>query len=113
MHARQPAAKVTPKREQNSMSESFKNFPIAFFSVVMGEAGTTIAWKRAEAILGLESHISMMLLWSSIAIFPAILFICLIKIFKYPREIRKEFQNITKLSFSRPFASRTDAFSTL
>lgn len=40
-----------------------------------------------------------MLLCISVLIFLSISFIYVIKIFKYPAEIQKEFQNITKLSF--------------
>jgi tellurite resistance protein len=81
------------------MSDRLKNFPISFFAVVMGIMGATIAWEKVENIFGWESYVSTMLLWFSILIFLIIFFIYLTKIFKYPREIQREFQNITKLSF--------------
>jgi len=81
------------------MSDRLKNFPISFFAVVMGIMGATIAWEKVENIFGWESYVSTMLLWFSILIFLMIFFIYLTKIFKYPREIQREFQNITKLSF--------------
>jgi len=81
------------------MSERLRNFPISFFAVVMGLTGATIAWRRAETILGLNAMVSSTLLGISSMIFAVILFVYLMKMIKHPNEIRKEFQNITKLSF--------------
>ncbi|MFO7568322.1 MAG: SLAC1 anion channel family protein [Smithellaceae bacterium] len=81
------------------MSERLKNFPISFFAVVMGLTGTAIAWQRAEALLGWTSGISIFLLGASTLIFFGILAVYALKAFRYPDEIRKEFKNITKLSF--------------
>ncbi|MEN6358772.1 MAG: SLAC1 anion channel family protein [Smithella sp.] len=81
------------------MSERVKNFPISFFAVVMGLTGATIAWRRAETIWGLNAAVSSTLLAISSVIFAVIMIVYAIKIIRYPDEIRREFQNITKLSF--------------
>ncbi len=81
------------------MSERLKNFPISFFAVVMGLTGATIAWHRAEALLGWTSGVSIFLLGASALIFIGILAAYALKALRYPEEIRKEFKNITKLSF--------------
>ncbi|HOW56762.1 MAG TPA: SLAC1 anion channel family protein [Smithellaceae bacterium] len=81
------------------MSERLKNFPISFFAVVMGLTGTAIAWERAENIWGWNHFISWTLLAASIFVFLAIFSIYLIKSARHPREIQKEFHNITRLSF--------------
>lgn len=81
------------------MRERLKNFPISFFAVVMGLAGATIAWNRVEAMLGWTSGISTFLLGVSALIFVGILAVYALKAFRHPDEIRKEFKNITKLSF--------------
>ncbi len=81
------------------MSERLKNFPISFFAVVMGLAGATIAWHRAEDLLGWTSGVSLFLLGVSSLIFVCIVAVYALKAFRYPGEIRKEFKNITKLSF--------------
>lgn len=99
MQIRPLDAKVTLKKEGINMSDRLKNFPISFFAMVMGMTGATIAWERAEKILGWSSYLSTVLLWISVLIFLSIILIYLIKIFKYPKEVQKEFQNITKLSF--------------
>jgi len=81
------------------MSERIKNFPISFFAVVMGLTGATIAWRRAESIWGLNAMVSSTLLVTSSVIFVVIFVVYALKMIKHPDEIRKEFQNITKLSF--------------
>lgn len=81
------------------MSERVKNFPISFFAVVMGLTGATIAWQRAETMWGLNAVVSSTLLAISSVIFAVIMIVYAIKIIRYPDEIRREFQNITKLSF--------------
>jgi len=81
------------------MDGRLKNFPISFFAVVMGLTGATIAWERAEKIFGWSSSLSTALLFISELVFLAIFFIYLVKIFRYWQEVRREFQNITKLSF--------------
>jgi tellurite resistance protein len=80
-------------------TERLKNFPISFFAVIMGLAGSTIAWRRAESFLGWEVSISGILMGASAVLFVLILAIYMTKVLTYPEEIRKEFQNITKLSF--------------
>jgi tellurite resistance protein len=94
-----PQAVMFRKKGATSMSERLKNFPISFFAVVMGLTGATVAWRRAETIWGLNAVVSSTLLGISSVIFAVILFVYLMKMIKHPNEIRKEFQNITKLSF--------------
>jgi len=81
------------------MSERLRNFPISFFAVVMGFAGATIAWQRAEALLSWPDAVSTALLVITAAIFLAIFSIYTAKLVKYREEIKIEFKNITKLSF--------------
>ncbi|MDI6742420.1 MAG: SLAC1 anion channel family protein [Smithella sp.] len=81
------------------MNDRLKNFPISFFAVVMGLTGATIAWKRTESIWNLNASTSSILLAISTLVFLTILSFYIIKIIKHPDEIRKEFKNITKLSF--------------
>ncbi len=81
------------------MNERIKFFPISFFAVVMGLTGATIAWQRAETIWGLNTAVSSTLLGISALIFAVVLIFYAMKIIKHPAEIRKEFQNVTKLSF--------------
>jgi len=54
------------------MSDRLQYFPISFFAVVMGLAGTTIAWQRTETLLGWQSYVSIALLSTTTLIFIAI-----------------------------------------
>ncbi|NLN39543.1 MAG: C4-dicarboxylate ABC transporter [Smithella sp.] len=81
------------------MNERLKNFPISFFAVVMGLAGAAIAWQRAETLLSWPAGTGFVLLLITAAVFSVICVIYLIKAFVHGEEIKKEFQNITKLSF--------------
>ncbi|MBP7765706.1 MAG: SLAC1 anion channel family protein [Deltaproteobacteria bacterium] len=81
------------------MSERLRNFPISFFAVVMGLAGAAVAWQRTEALLNWQTGIGTALLWMTAAIFLILFFLYLLKFFRYREEIKKEFKNITKLSF--------------
>ena len=81
------------------MGERLRNFPISFFAVVMGLAGAAIAWQRTEALLNWQAGFSTVLLGMTSAIFLVLFFLYLAKFFRYREEIKKEFKNITKLSF--------------
>ncbi len=81
------------------MSERLKNFPISFFAVVMGLAGAAIAWQRAESLWGWQYQIGSVLGWLSGLILLLIFVIYLTKSFLHGAEVKKEFNNITKLSF--------------
>lgn len=81
------------------MSERLRNFPISFFAVVMGLAGVTIAWQRAEALLEWSSPISTVLFWCTASVFCAIFLTYGVKLFAHRKDVQKEFENITKLSF--------------
>jgi tellurite resistance protein len=81
------------------MSERLPNFPISFFSVVMGMAGAAIAWQRAEALWGWNGYIGSALVLLAFLIFILILTMYLAKALRHFPDVKNEFQNITKLSF--------------
>ncbi|WP_372971707.1 SLAC1 anion channel family protein [Marinobacter sp.] len=83
--------KVRPSRLQN--------FPISWFAVVMGMTGFTIAWHRAEGLLGLPWKPSPILLGLTITGFVALLMLYLAKAMKYPGEVKAEFAHPVKLNF--------------
>jgi tellurite resistance protein len=76
-----------------------QNFPISFLAVALGLMGFTLAWQKAEETLKIPFKISTYLLYFSIMIFIIILIVYLIKIFKYPHEVKKEFNHPIKLNF--------------
>lgn len=83
--------KVQPSRLQN--------FPISWFAVVMGMTGFTIAWHRAEDLLGLSVKPSPVLLGLTITGFVVLLILYLAKTMKYPGQVRAEFAHPVKLNF--------------
>jgi tellurite resistance protein len=76
-----------------------KNFPISFLAVCLGLIGFTLAWQKAEQILKLPLILSNYLLYFSIIVISTISIIYLIKIIKYPEEVKKEFNHPIKLNF--------------
>ena len=81
------------------MNDRLRNFPISFFAVVMGLAGAAITWQRMESLWGWNTFAGSALFWLSGLIFLFIFILYATKSFLYTDEVKKEFKNITKLSF--------------
>lgn len=75
------------------------NFPVSFFSVVMGLAGFVIALQKAADIFHLAENIGLSVLFLSIGVFIMILTIYLFKVLFYFDEVREEFDHPTKINF--------------
>ena len=76
-----------------------KNFPISFLAICLGLIGFTLAWQKAESILKLPFLVSNYLLYFSILIIVIIFTIYILKLIKYPKEVKKEFNHPIKLNF--------------
>lgn len=76
-----------------------QNFPISWFSVIMGMTGFSIAWHHTEILLGLPVQPSVFLLGLTIAMFAVLLMLYLAKIVKYPNEVKAEYADPVKLNF--------------
>lgn len=76
-----------------------QNFPISWFAVVMGLAGFTIAWHRAETTLELPLHISPWLLGITVAVFAVLALIYVTKALRFSAAVKTEFNHPIKLSF--------------
>jgi tellurite resistance protein len=77
-----------------------KNFPISWFAMIMGMAGFTIAWTRAEHVLGLGFALSPILLPITAALFVLLAAVYLAKIAKYPRDVLGEINHPVKVAFA-------------
>jgi tellurite resistance protein len=75
------------------------HFPISFFSMILGMAGLTIAFQRAESILALPFFLSPVLIIVTIVLFIGFTLIYLLKMIKYFPSVKAEFNNPVKLSF--------------
>ncbi len=82
------------------MSNSrLENFPVSFFSMIMGMAGLSIAWEKAHQTLGLSSALSHGLILATCAIFVVLLLIYTTKIIRYRNAVSAELHNPIKLNF--------------
>lgn len=76
-----------------------KNFPISFFSVMLGLLGFTIANMKAVEILDLNYDISSFLTWFSLGVFLLLLIVFLLKLIFYTKEVTKDFNHPIKINF--------------
>lgn len=81
----------------NKKSDRLENFPVSFFSSVMGLAGLTIAWQRAERLFGV--NVSAWLLALTIGVFLVLLGFYAAKCLRHPQAVAKEFQHPVRLNF--------------
>jgi len=76
-----------------------KNFPVSWFAMIMGMSGLTIAWNRAESILGLGFKLSPFFLPLTAALFVVLAAIYAAKVLKYPQEVLAEARHPVKVAF--------------
>lgn len=80
-------------------SPRLKNFPVSWFAMIMGMSGFTIAWSRAEHILGLGFSISGVLLPLAAGLFGLLAIFYAAKMIRYPQEVLAEIRHPVKLAF--------------
>jgi tellurite resistance protein len=76
-----------------------KNFPVSWFSVIMGMAGFTIAWAKTEQLFSLGIEISPWLLGLTVVLALLIAAVYLAKLARHPGEVAAEVQHPVKLAF--------------
>jgi len=81
----------------NANNNRLVNFPVSFFSSVMGLAGLTIAWQRAERLFGV--NVSAWLLALTIGVFLVLAGFYAAKWLRHPQAVAKEFQHPVRLNF--------------
>ena len=81
-------------------SSRLKNFPISWFAMIMGMAGFTIAWSRAEHVLGLGFALSPILLPITAALFVLLAVIYLAKMATYWKDVLGEINHPVKVAFA-------------
>ncbi len=89
-------------KEQTGETYKFgriKNFPISFLALGLGLLGLTLAWQKAEHILKLPLKLSGPLLYTSVAIIGLVLVSYLLKLIKYPKKVKQEFNHPIKINF--------------
>ncbi len=81
---------------QNSRLE---HFPVSFFAIIMGLAGLTLAWEKAQTTFHTDLHINPYLMAFTGTVFAILLLLYLVKILRYGPAVRAELKNPVKLSF--------------
>ncbi len=87
-----PAAEI-------SRSTRLKNFPVAWFAVIMGLAGLTIAWARTERTFGLDVAVSPWLLGASAIVFVILAMVYSAKVVRYQEMVVAEIMHPVKQAF--------------
>ena len=80
------------------------NFPIMFYAVVMGLGGLCVAYESLNKLLKLSQSVGFVLNAFTSLIFAFISFIYVIKIIKFPNEVRAELNHPIKINFFAAFA---------
>lgn len=84
-------------------TQRLPHFPVTFFAVVMGLAGTSLGWTRASQILGAPAVIGQALLWFALITFLAITGTYAFKAIRHTDAVRGSWRT---LSGSRSFPRR-------
>ena len=79
--------------------QRLEQFPIAFFSIIMGMAGLTLAWQKAHIVLGVPPMISASLRGAVSALFILLLVFYALKALRYPHAIITEMRHPVKINF--------------
>jgi tellurite resistance protein len=76
-----------------------EHFPIAFFAVVMGLGGFTLAARASEHALGASNWVSGAALIATIAAFTLITIVYIAKAFRYPEAVAAEWAHPVRIAF--------------
>lgn len=86
---------MSSSEQQNRLA----NFPVSSFSIVMGLAGFTIAWEKAQKAFDLDLGITPIFAGIASFIFIVISLIYLTKLIKHPNSVKMEIKHPIKLNF--------------
>lgn len=85
-------------------SSKLQHFPIAFFAMIMGTTGLTLAWQKAAEVLQLPALVSQVMLVLVACLFLAVCLGYVLKILRFPEMSLKEFHHPIKISFFPAFS---------
>ncbi len=96
----QPSIHVsTADQSKVDVRPQLKYVPVSFFAAVLGLAGATITWQRAERLLALPFAVSGMALVLSLAAFLAIATLYALKAARHFDAVKREFAHPVKINF--------------
>jgi len=83
----------------DEVKSRLSNFPVSFFSTVMGMAGFSIAITKAESIYHIKPQLSLFFSVVTLMLFVTILIIYALKLIKEKNAVIQELHHPIKISF--------------
>ena len=76
-----------------------RHFPASFFAMIMGLAGSTIAWEKAQQVLQVELGVAPWLLAVSLTLFMLVAGVYAAKLVRHPDAVLAELNHPVRLNF--------------
>jgi len=76
-----------------------EHFPIAFFAMIMGLSGLSLAWQKAAEVLHTPAVVGTFLVLATAALFILLATLYLTKLVRFPAAVKAELQHPVKMSF--------------
>ncbi|PLW80456.1 C4-dicarboxylate ABC transporter [Candidatus Woesearchaeota archaeon] len=86
-------------KTSNIKVNRLEEFTISFLAILLGMIGFSLAYLKAEHVLGFPFHMSSILLYTTIALSAVIFILYFLKWIKYPKSVKKELDHPIKLNF--------------
>ena len=86
-------------KASNIKVNRLEQFTISFLAILLGMIGFSLAYIKAEHVLGVPFHISSILLYTTIVLSAIIFILYFLKWIKYPKSVKKELDHPIKLNF--------------
>ncbi|MDR9454835.1 MAG: SLAC1 anion channel family protein [Spiribacter sp.] len=80
-------------------SHRIEHFPIAFFAMIMGLSGLSLAWQKAAEVLHTPAVVGTALVLATAGIFLVLVGIYLTKLVRFPAAVAAELRHPVKMSF--------------
>ncbi len=80
-------------------SNRLEHFPAAFFAMVMGLAGLTIGWEKAQAVVGRQFLFVPWLMVAVTVLFVVIALVYIAKAVRHPAAVRAELHHPVRINF--------------
>ncbi|MDO6460503.1 SLAC1 anion channel family protein [Granulosicoccaceae sp. 1_MG-2023] len=76
-----------------------QHFPNAFFAMIMGFSGLTLAFEKAQTVLPIGMPVNAPLAVFALALFALLLLVYLLKWIRFPAAVKKEMQHPVRMNF--------------
>lgn len=82
-----------------SLINRIQHFPISSFSIILGMTGLTIALEKIHEIYHIDTGIDLVMLLVTLGLFALILGMYLMKLLRFPQEVRQDFEDPVRMNF--------------